>query len=505
MANYCSFEIRIKGKRGNALLLCHSIPTMGGGSITYAKGTDDAYEMRFRGSCKWSVNFNVTDDWDGIEIDTDLNALPESMLIDLGPNFRGYSLRAKSRVLECEVQVHYWSEETEFDYFDHYVNGRRIKKRRIAYDSDNYFDWNSLEFIGHEGEIDEDETSEARSLLYANRFVRHFDPEEVLSVLRDQDDDVIETSDDEEERNDDEEDATQKLDELLEKLKQLKEELGIEDDSGQDDDDDDELFGDDDESFDEDDDDDDTDDDSETELLDVKEYWLTPTVQFVVPDSCAIEKTTTATGESMISIKGGRHERNGEEDFFFSGSVSVNDIPREEQSLQGQQWIDRRMQEDDDEEKQYVLLPGGVPALLGSKKLPSLDIMEVKIRPFVVWLQLRASRDQRLDVTIATIQDKHYDRRYFYLALLEMLQGFRVDGKTLNCTNLTVEILYSKLEPIYEEDLYSELRSDETKRISTSDWSVCLPVGFCETKSPTLLAKLSDAKLLVPEAFAYND
>ena len=81
MANYCSFEIRIKGKRGNALLLCHSIPTMDGGSITYAKGTDDAYEMRFRGSCKWSVNFNVTDDWDGIEIDTDLNTLPETIFI----------------------------------------------------------------------------------------------------------------------------------------------------------------------------------------------------------------------------------------------------------------------------------------------------------------------------------------------------------------------------------------------------------------------------------------
>lgn len=492
MANYCSFEIRIKGKRGNTLLLCHSIPTMDGGSITYAKGTDDAYEVHFRGSCKWSVNFNVTDDWEGSEIDTDLNALPETIFEDIGSNFWDYSLRAKSRALECEVQAHYWSEETGFDYFDHFVNGRRIKKRRIAYTSDNYFDWSSLEFIGHEGEIDKNETSEAQSLLYANRFVRHFDAEAVLSVLRDQDDDVIEISDDEEDEDAGEDEVSQKLEELLEQLKQLNAEMGIEDDS-EDDDDEEEPFN------------DEETDGSETELLDVGEYWLTPSVRFAVPDGFAIEKSTVSDGEVTISIKGGECKRNGKKDYLLTGVVHVLDIPYEEQALQGQQWIDHLMQEEDGEEKQYVQLPGTLPALLWSKKLPTLDLPMIKFRPFIVQLQLRTDHGQRVDIGILTNKEENYDGRYFYLALLEMLEGFHVDGKTLNCTNLTDEMLYSKLEPIYEEDLYSELRSDETKRISTSDWSVCLPVGFCETKSPVMLAKVSDAKLLVPEAFAYTD
>lgn len=487
MANYCSFEIRIKGKRGNALLLCHSIPTMGSRSITYAKGTDDTYEVCLCGSCKWSVNFNVTDAWDGREIDMDLNVLPEAMLEDMGSNLWDYSLRAKSRVLECEVLAHYWSEETGFDHFDHFVNGKRIRKRRIAYDSDNCFDWSALEFIGHEGEINEEETSEANSLLYANRFVRHFDPAAVLSVLQDQDDDVIETSDDDV----DEDEAYQKLEELLSKLKQLNANFGIEDDS-EDDADEEESFN------------DDTDEGSETELLDVKEYWLTPDVRFAVPSGFAIEKSTASNGEIDITIKGGQNENDGE-GFLLSGVVDVQDIPSEEHALQGQQWIEQLIREENDPEKQYVQLPGNIPALLWSKKLSTFDLLSVKVRPFIVQLQLRASRTQRLDVIIVSSKNENYDRRLFYLALLQMLKGFHVDGKTLNCIDLTEEMLYNKLEPVYEEDLYAELRSDPTTRITTHDWSVSRPVGFCETKSPSLLAQLSDQKLLVPEAFAYTD
>lgn len=485
MANYCSFGIRIKGKRGNALLLCHSIPTVDGGSITYAKGTDDTYEVHLHGSCKWSVNFDVTDDWDGSEIDTDLNALPETMLENIGSTLWDYSLRAKSRVLECEVQAHYWSDETGFDHFDHYLNGRRIKKRRIAYDSDNHFDWDSLEFIGHEGEINKDETSEANSLLYASRFVRHFDPNTVLSVLQDQDDDVIETGNDEEDEVIDEDEVIQNLEELLDKLKQMTGELGIEDVSEEDDDDE--------------------DDDSVTELLDVKEYWLTPNVQFIVPNDFAIEKSTDADGEVTISIKGRQQNKDDEDSFLLTGIVGVQDISREEQALHGQHWIDRFMQKNDNEEKQYIQLTGNIPALLESVKLPALDLGEIKIRPFMIHLHLRASRTQQLDVAICTIQDKRYDRRCFYLTLLEMLQGFRIDGKTLNCTNLTSEILYNKLEPVYEEDQYTELRFDETKRISSPGWSVCLPVGFCEIQSPAILALLSGTRMFVPEAYAYTD
>ena len=191
MANYCSFDIRIKGRKGNVLLLANSIRTLDGGNFVYSHGTDEIYEVLVHGSCKWSVNFAVTDVWDGYDIDIDLNTLSEEMIMDISDNYCGYSLRAKSRVLRCEVQAHYWSAESEFDHFDHFIDGRRIKNRKIEYSPSNVFDWDTLEFKGHEGEIDETQSGEMNSLLFANRFSQDYDAYDVLSVLEDHDDDDI--------------------------------------------------------------------------------------------------------------------------------------------------------------------------------------------------------------------------------------------------------------------------------------------------------------------------
>lgn len=75
--------------------------------------------------------------------------------------------------------VHYWSEESEFNQFDHYKNGEILKKRKIRYDYDEYteFDWDTLEFVGHEGEYDESVDGEqqnedlmAKLLLFSEMF-----------------------------------------------------------------------------------------------------------------------------------------------------------------------------------------------------------------------------------------------------------------------------------------------------------------------------------------------
>ena len=139
MANFCNFDIFLRGKRGNVILVYNSFASYNGVDVLYAGGTDTYYEAHIQGSCAWSVNYNVTDQWDGAEASQDLNRLSENKLRKLGEQCTGYSLRAKSRVLQCDIMAHYWSEETGFDHFEYFSKGNLIKKRRIAFDYSNRF------------------------------------------------------------------------------------------------------------------------------------------------------------------------------------------------------------------------------------------------------------------------------------------------------------------------------------------------------------------------------
>lgn len=155
MANDCNFDIYFRGKRGNVMLLCDSVATYNGTELLYAAGTDELYEAHIQGTCAWTVNFCVTDEWYGAEVAQDLNKLSAIELRKLAQQCTGYSLRAKSRVLQCDVMVRYWSEESGFDRFEYFTNGRSIKRRLIEYAPENEFDWNTMEYVNHEGEYDD--------------------------------------------------------------------------------------------------------------------------------------------------------------------------------------------------------------------------------------------------------------------------------------------------------------------------------------------------------------
>lgn len=71
--------------------------------------------------------------------------------------------------MDCEILVHYWSEESGFDQFDHYDRGTVVKQRKIAYGGDPAsFDWDKTEFIGHEGEYDENVDGEVLDAQFIN-------------------------------------------------------------------------------------------------------------------------------------------------------------------------------------------------------------------------------------------------------------------------------------------------------------------------------------------------
>ena len=169
MANFCDFEFRVKGKKMAVMAFYASTPWLDWKEIQYESGTDYNYEIHFKGNCKWSINFDVEDDCEGVT--EDLSKYSLSQIEYIGAEYLGYSVRAKSEIFNCEVKVHYWSMESEFDQFDHYKNGLCLKKRKIAFD--NYgetenFDWNTLEFIGHEGEYDESVDGEESDMNLMN-------------------------------------------------------------------------------------------------------------------------------------------------------------------------------------------------------------------------------------------------------------------------------------------------------------------------------------------------
>lgn len=134
MANFCSYEVHVIGKKNSAIMIYASMPCLEEKEIIYESGTDDEYKLNFTGACKWSVNYGVTD------VPTaeapDISELTREQIYKEGDNYWGFSLRAKSEMFHCEIQVHYWSEESEFDQFDQYVNGECVKSR----ETDIYID-----------------------------------------------------------------------------------------------------------------------------------------------------------------------------------------------------------------------------------------------------------------------------------------------------------------------------------------------------------------------------
>ena len=151
MANYCEYEVLVRGSKNAAKMVYESMPVMDYKEIDKEYQRGGRYTIRFSGNCKWSVNYGVSDDIGEVDVDS----MTEEEIEENGDKYWEYSLGSKSKALACEIQVHYWSEESEFDQFDHYVNGKCVKQRKIAYDDSNKFDWRKTEFVGHEGEYDE--------------------------------------------------------------------------------------------------------------------------------------------------------------------------------------------------------------------------------------------------------------------------------------------------------------------------------------------------------------
>lgn len=153
MANYCNYEVRVIGSKKAGLMVYESMPCMDFKDYDSEEMVGDSCLICFSGNCKWSVNFGVNDHMPKVN----LESMSELDIEEKGVDYWEYSLRAKSEAFQCEIMVHYWSDESGFDQFDHYKNGEIVKQRKIAYNYEeaNVFDWDKTEFFGYEGEYDE--------------------------------------------------------------------------------------------------------------------------------------------------------------------------------------------------------------------------------------------------------------------------------------------------------------------------------------------------------------
>lgn len=161
MANYCDYEVRVTGTKNAGYMVYCSMPCTDYKELESVKKSGTNYLTIFTGNCDWSVNYGVREDLSVIDVDK----LSEKQIEKSADNYWYYSLRSKSEAFNCEIMVHYWSEESGFDQFDCFKNGKVIKQRKVAfdYDSGNKFDWDKKEFVGHEGEYDESVDGESKN------------------------------------------------------------------------------------------------------------------------------------------------------------------------------------------------------------------------------------------------------------------------------------------------------------------------------------------------------
>ena len=144
MANYCYYEVRAKGSEKARMLVYYSMPCVEQKEIIYHHNG----EICFTGSCKWDIDYGVDEDK---TIDFELSKLRGKVLETRGEQLWDVSLAKKARAFDCEIMVHSWSEESEFNLFVQYDNDGSLAKTLSFPYSDDYecsesFDWDLLEF-----------------------------------------------------------------------------------------------------------------------------------------------------------------------------------------------------------------------------------------------------------------------------------------------------------------------------------------------------------------------
>ena len=129
MANICEYEVRVLGSKKAGLFVFEAMPSYNNKELTEIIAIGDSFQTRFIGDCKWDIDYGTEDSMDSIDVD----AMSESDICAEGLDYWNCSLRAKSKALKCEIYVHSWSTDSEYERYDHYKNGKVLDKKALPY------------------------------------------------------------------------------------------------------------------------------------------------------------------------------------------------------------------------------------------------------------------------------------------------------------------------------------------------------------------------------------
>lgn len=146
MANYCDYEIHAKGNKKAALYLYTMMPALDYKEITHEQGNDEEYIVWITGNCKWSLD-HYCEEKPNVSIDLDSLDEDDIRGEEIGLDYWYLTMRQKSEVLGVEILANSWSSESDFDQFDHYVNGKLISS-----ESENYYAYPAWEDVEEEFE-----------------------------------------------------------------------------------------------------------------------------------------------------------------------------------------------------------------------------------------------------------------------------------------------------------------------------------------------------------------
>lgn len=137
MANICWYQVKAKGEKKNLMFLYHSMPVYN--DINLISVADDT--IIFSGDCKWSLDAYCENSTDDIEIDVnEYIDGDENTLIKAPTEYIYYTLKDKSKILNCEIEV--FSEYEDYDIdedegdrplFQHFSEGNILENKEMSF------------------------------------------------------------------------------------------------------------------------------------------------------------------------------------------------------------------------------------------------------------------------------------------------------------------------------------------------------------------------------------
>lgn len=137
MANICWYQVKVKGDKKNIMFLYHSMPVYN--YIELIDSSDDT--IIFIGDCKWSLDAYCENSNADIKIDVDKYISDiDTKLINDPTEYIYYTLKDKSKILNCEIEV--FSEYEDYDIdndegdrplYQHFSKGNTLEEEEMSF------------------------------------------------------------------------------------------------------------------------------------------------------------------------------------------------------------------------------------------------------------------------------------------------------------------------------------------------------------------------------------